>query len=156
MNDIDKFDLKIQELEVLKYQAVKSGDYPLAAKIRDQLDEAKRKKRQLMGAAQIRDQLETKSEKPPAINALSKEDLRLVIEDLKRKGKTERKGDELLTTADMEFRDRKIFTKTPINWDSISSRTYRRLAAEALDKLSGDLSHDNVAAAKQILKRIIG
>lgn len=29
------------------------------------------------------------------------------------------------------------------------------LAAEALDKLSGNLSHDNVAAAKQILKKIL-
>ncbi len=45
----------------------------------------------------------------------------------------------------------------PKGWEVIrGTKSIYVLATEALEKLSGDLSHNNVATAKQILKRIVG
>ena len=235
MNDVDKFELKIMELEVLKDHAIKCADYPLAGKIRDQMDEVKLKKRRLLGdlplimaeyAMNVDEAFVKQAERKGEANRENPQLKLKLIEDL-----LEKKGDDLISAADLDFprslpggcnqgtktsnagysrphctnstnveenmslHVREVLldilehtkpdaeylytreTLAYINWwahealdlkpmsitDWIAQSTPRRkhlnrhvLAAEALEKLSGDLSHDNVAAAKQILKRILG
>ena len=61
--------------------------------------------------------------------------------------------ESLVNSADLDFRDHNLKAVQP---EHEPIRRKVSLTEQALEKLSGDLSHDNIAAAKQILKKIIG
>ncbi len=171
MKNIADLTIEIELLSELKDNAVKRAEYDEAASIRDQMDELKLEMVRSMTPSPAHRDLTGGCPPADTMNSTRIGNLKRIAEmtDCKAPGIYDSKVIEevnslarnalALPTVSSESWSH----NTPpdpdapkaIHWEPVSSRIIKGRVAEALDKLSGTMSHDNVAAAKQILKKIV-
>ena len=154
----DDWNSEIANLAIKKDEAIKARNYPNAAQIRDEMDGLRKKCEHMAADAQFKTHFDNTQHsvaasvaRPPSDSQSAFKKLLIVdyaIEPLTR----------LMMEADVVISEGKLVKDRTGDFTSLApfaSPNTRDCVRAALDKLSGDLSYDNVAAAKQLLKRIV-